>query len=136
MSGNMNRPEPDTQRQRASAIMRLFRLLRVVLWSFFGVRRGADAARDMEGVRPQMLLLAGVAVAAVLVIAIVTAVRLITGRPAPPLAPATQGPQPSTTTAPRPHGPVIVADTMEERMRPCTVCHGNVTQASGDGFSP
>jgi hypothetical protein len=59
--------------------VRLLRLLRVVLWSFLGVRRGADAARDMEGVQPHMVLLVGVLVAAIFVISIVVVVRLILG---------------------------------------------------------
>jgi hypothetical protein len=32
--------------------MRLLRVVRAVLWSFFGVRGGTDAARDLEACTP------------------------------------------------------------------------------------
>jgi cytochrome c553 len=118
--------------------VRFLRLLKIVLWSFFGVRREADAARDMEGVQPHMVLLLGVVVAAVFVVAIVLVVRLVTGtRPAAPAeAPVAQSSQPATTAVAKAHGPVVVTDTMDERVKPCTGCHGSATQASSDGFSP
>ena len=123
---------------RALDPVRLLRLFRVVLWSFFGVRRGADAARDMEGVQPHMVLLVGVLVAAIFVVTIVVVVRLILGErspqaPAPSVAGTAQTP---ALTVPAPHGPVLVIDSMQERMKPCTACHGGSTQASTDGFSP
>lgn len=107
-----------------------------MLWSFFGVRRRADAARDLEGVQPHMILLVGVVVAALFVIAIVLAVRLIIGTaPVAPPAPLETAQAPALPQ-PRRHGPVIVSDTLEERVRTCTVCHGSATQVSTDGFSP
>jgi cytochrome c553 len=106
------------------------------LWSFFGVRRRADAARDLESVPPHMILLVGVAVAALFVVGIVLVVRLVMSHAsvAPPVpVETTQAP---TLDQPQRHGPVVVADTMEERVRTCTVCHGSTTQVSTDGFSP
>ena len=116
--------------------MRPLRILRAVLWSFFGVRRRADAARDLEDVQPHTILIVGVFVAALFVVGIVLVVRLVmsTASLAPP-APveATQAP---AVGEPRQHGPIIVSDTMEERVRTCTICHGSTTQVSTDGFSP
>ena len=111
------------------------RLLRAVLWSFLGVRRGADAARDIEAVPPHLLILAGVFVAAFFVVAIVFLVRIVVGHraetaPIPERVPSV----PMVVTRRYEH--VVVDDTMQERMRPCTVCHGSVTEPSADGFSP
>jgi cytochrome c553 len=107
-----------------------------VLWSFFGVRRRADAARDLEDVQPHTILIVGVAVAALFVIGIVLVVRLITGKPpSAPFEPVQTARTPAVAPTKR-HGPVIVRDTMEERVRTCTVCHGSTTEVSTDGFSP
>jgi cytochrome c553 len=114
--------------------MRLLRVLRAVLWSFFGVRRGADAARDLEGAGAGTILAIGVAVALLLVLAIVLVVRAVVGGP-----PAAQRPSQTAEALQgqlERHGPVRLAGTMEERMRPCASCHGSATQATRDGFSP
>jgi cytochrome c553 len=115
----------------------LLRLVRAVLWSFFGVRGRADAARDLEGTPPYMIVAVGVALAALLVIGIVAVVRLITGS-VPVSTPVQRvesgGSAPAVAT--KRHGPVVVADTMAERARPCTVCHGSTTQATPDALSP
>ena len=113
-------------------------LLCAALWSFFGVRRRADAARDLEGVPSHMIIAVGVIVAAILVIGIVVVVRLIIGKSSAPLRvePAVQSGRRPALAAAKPHEPVVVTDTMAERARPCTVCHGSTTQASTDGFSP
>src|SRR5581483_3358645 len=116
--------------------MRLLRLLRAVLWSFFGVRRGADAARDLEGVRPRTIAAAAIVVVIALVIGIASLVRWIVGERVAPAMPAGRSEIASPSDMPAPRGPVVVSDTLEERMRPCTVCHGSATQATRDGFSP
>ena len=112
--------------------MRLLRVLRAILWSFFGVRRRADVARDLEGVPAAVIVLAALVVGALFIGTIALAVHLVAGRPRPHAA--------QTIPAARPlglaHGPVRVADTLEERVRPCTGCHGSATQATKDGFSP
>jgi mono/diheme cytochrome c family protein len=113
--------------------VRFLRVLRAILWSFFGVRRGADAARDLEGAHPAMIVGAAALLAAVLVTTIATGVRLIIGKAA--------GPQRTEETIPgaaaiRAHGAVRVAGTLEERVRACTGCHGSATQVTKDGFSP
>lgn len=119
--------------------MHFLRQLRAVLWSFVGVRRRADVDRDLEGTRPHTLLIAAFAVGAFLVAGILTLVHFIAdgrvGR-APTVASVPEPPTAATSTIPRHTGPVTVADTMEERTRPCTVCHGSATQSTRDGFSP
>ena len=64
--------------------MRFLRQLRSVLWSFVGVRRGADSARDLEGARLPTIVVAGLIVAAAFVLGIVGLVRLVTDPQAPP----------------------------------------------------
>jgi mono/diheme cytochrome c family protein len=114
--------------------MRLVRVIRAVLWSFFGVRRRGDAARDMAEVGPGTMILAGLIAAAVLIGGIVALVRFVAGDHA--ASRATQAPQASRAALPKMHGPIVVADTMEERARPCATCHGAETQTTKEGFSP
>ena len=98
--------------------MRLLRVLRAILWSFFGVRRRADVARDLEGVPAAAILVTAVVAGMLFVAAIAFVVHLIAGGPRAPLgAPETA---PSGGGLLRLHGPVRVADTLEERVRPCT----------------
>src|SRR3954468_11740688 len=112
--------------------MRFLRVLRTVLWSIFGVRRRSDAARDLESTHPAILIGAAALVALLLVGMFAALAHFVTR----------QRPQPEAKTeaaavAPAGlHGPVRVADTMEERARPCTTCHGAETHATSDGFSP
>lgn len=51
--------------------MSQLRLLRTVLWGFFGLRKGQEHQRDLENLRPVPLILTGAAVAAVLVACLV-----------------------------------------------------------------
>jgi cytochrome c553 len=114
------------------------RLLRAVLWSFFGVRRRVEAARDLESIPAYMLVLSGAIVAALFVAGIVAVVRVIVGQRAEQAVVqrhGEQGPAPPVAVAKR-HEHVVVSDTMQERMRACIVCHGITTEASPDGFSP
>lgn len=116
--------------------MRLLRLLRAVMWSFIGVRRSADAARDLQGVRARTVFAAAVLVVALLVVGIASLVRLIAPQRAAPSSTMVV-PSPAVVASPvPPHGPAIMSDTMQERMRACTACHGSTTQATRDGFSP
>jgi len=117
--------------------MRLLRILRAVLWSFFGVRRRADATRDLEGIQPHTIVAVGVVVAAVVLVGIVGIVRLITDNGSSiervQSRVAVEAPAGAVAKA---YGPSVLHDTMEERVRPCTVCHGSNTEATADGFSP
>lgn len=47
--------------------MNPLKLLRTVLWGFFGLRQGREHQRDLDNLRPVPLILTGVAVAAGLV---------------------------------------------------------------------
>jgi hypothetical protein len=52
---------------------------RAVAWSFFGVRRSADHAQDMQRLNPVHVIAAGVVSAAVFVLALVLLVRWVVG---------------------------------------------------------
>ena len=51
--------------------------VRAVAWSFFGVRRSADHAQDIEKLNPVHVVIAGVAGAALFVVVIVLLVRWV-----------------------------------------------------------
>ncbi len=50
---------------------------RTVLWSFLGIRRGAQHEAEMARLKPVHVVLAGVAGAAVLVLVLVALVRFV-----------------------------------------------------------
>jgi hypothetical protein len=52
---------------------------RAVAWSFFGVRRSADHAQDMQKLNPVHVIAAGVVSAVVFVLALVLLVRWVVG---------------------------------------------------------
>jgi cytochrome c553 len=117
--------------------MRLLRLVKAVLWSFFGVRRRADAGRDIEQAPAWMIFVVALVVAVALIGGIASLVRFVIGEREPARAPMTvETAQPATDASPALRGRVVVNDTMAERMRGCTTCHGSTTQATKDGFSP
>ncbi len=60
--------------QPGTSILRTFK---VVAWSFFGVRRSADYAQDVEKLNPVHVVIAGVAGTALFVVAIVLLVRWV-----------------------------------------------------------
>jgi mono/diheme cytochrome c family protein len=109
--------------------MRLLRVVRAVLWLFVGVGR---RLRDLEDVHPAAIIGVALVLAVVLVAGIATLVHFVAVPPPRRIGPVEAG----RAVPPKPHGPVVVADTMEERTRPCTTCHGSETQATKDGFSP
>lgn len=51
--------------------------LRAVAWSFFGVRRSADYANDVARLNPVHVVIAGLAGAALFVVALVLLVRWV-----------------------------------------------------------
>lgn len=53
--------------------------LQAVAWSFFGVRRSADHAQDVAKLNPVHVIIAGVAGAALFVLALVLLVRWVVG---------------------------------------------------------
>jgi Protein of unknown function (DUF2970) len=52
---------------------------KAVAWSFFGIRRSADHAQDMQKLNPVHVIAAGVAGAALFVLALVLLVRWVIG---------------------------------------------------------
>ena len=52
---------------------------RAVAWSFFGVRRSADQAQDVQKLNPVHVVIAGVVGAALFVAALVLLVRWVVG---------------------------------------------------------
>jgi hypothetical protein len=61
------------RRARASPL----RALRIVFWSFFGVRRHTDNQDDFAGITPVQVIVAGVIGAVVFVGTLITLVRFI-----------------------------------------------------------
>jgi hypothetical protein len=53
------------------------RVVRTVLWSFFGVRRSADNQEDFAGITPVQVIVAGVIGAVIFVTTLVMLVRFI-----------------------------------------------------------
>ncbi|HEX6635980.1 MAG TPA: hypothetical protein VF038_18590, partial [Usitatibacter sp.] len=97
-----------------------------------GIRRGAEAERD-ERLPAGVLFTAVAVVTALVVVGFGTLAHFLTrDRAQKQEAPV----EAASAVAPKLHGPVTVADTIEDRVRPCTTCHGAETQLTGDGFSP
>lgn len=65
-------PTPAAQRKGS-----FVQTVRAVAWSFFGVRRSADHAQDIEKLNPLHVVIAGVAGAALFVAVIVLLVRWV-----------------------------------------------------------
>ena len=61
---------------RPASVVQTFR---AVAWSFFGVRRSADHAQDVQKLNPVHVIIAGVVSAAVFVLALVFLVRWVIG---------------------------------------------------------
>lgn len=59
------------------------RYLQAVLWSFFGLRRGAGARDDMTSLRPLPLIATGIALAAAFVCVLLLAATAASGGLAP-----------------------------------------------------
>jgi amino acid transporter len=57
----------------------LMRTVSAVAWSFFGVRRGAGLAEDVEKINPLHLVIVGLACAALFVLALIALVNWVIG---------------------------------------------------------
>jgi len=53
--------------------------LSAVLWSFFGVRKGANHSEDMQKLNPVHVIIVGVLAAAVFVLGLLTLVNFVVG---------------------------------------------------------
>ncbi|HSI60121.1 MAG TPA: DUF2970 domain-containing protein [Ideonella sp.] len=60
--------------------MNTLRYIRMVLWSFFGIRRRAGADAELARVKPVPLLLTMVLAAAVFVVLLIALARLAVGQ--------------------------------------------------------
>ncbi len=71
----------DTEREATAPVHRrkasLWRTLQAVGWSFFGVRKSRDLERDAGELNPLHLVIAGVAVAALFVAALIVLVTWV-----------------------------------------------------------
>ena len=56
-----------------------FQSLKAVAWSFFGVRRSKDHAADSTGLNPVHVVIAGLIMAALFVITLITIVNVVVG---------------------------------------------------------
>lgn len=56
-----------------------FRTIKAVAWSFFGVRRGRDHEADFASLNPVHVIIAGVGMAVVFILTLVTLVRWVVG---------------------------------------------------------
>ena len=69
----------DDLRNAAARKGSFLQTLRAVAWSFFGVRRSADYAQDVAKLNPVHVIVAGVAGAALFVLALVLLVQWVVG---------------------------------------------------------
>jgi hypothetical protein len=76
MSGSDPRHPPLPATQRPAA---WWQTAAAVAWSFFGIRRSADHARDVQRLNPVHVVVAGVVGAAIFVVVLVLLVRWVVG---------------------------------------------------------
>jgi hypothetical protein len=55
----------------------MWRTMRAVLWSFFGVRKQQDHESDLETLNPVHVIIAGIIAAAIFVVSLLLIVRLV-----------------------------------------------------------
>ncbi len=68
-----------TLREAAGRRGSFFGTLKAVAWSFFGVRKSSDYEKDVARLNPVHVIIAGIAVAALFVLALVLLVRWVVG---------------------------------------------------------
>ena len=69
----------DGLKEAASRRGSFLQTVRAVAWSFFGVRRSADYAQDVQKLNPVHVVVAGVLGAALFIFALVMLVRWVVG---------------------------------------------------------
>jgi Protein of unknown function (DUF2970) len=72
-------PQPGGLKEAASRPASPLQTLRAVAWSFFGIRRSAGHAQDMQQLNPVHVIVAGVIGAALFVLALLLLVRWVIG---------------------------------------------------------
>lgn len=73
------KPQPGGLKEAASRPASVLQTFRAVAWSFFGIRRSAGHAQDMQKLNPVHLIVAGLVSAAVFVLVLVLLVRWVVG---------------------------------------------------------
>jgi hypothetical protein len=71
--------QPGGLKEAAGRPASVLQTFRAVAWSFFGIRRSADHARDVQKLNPVHVVLAGVISAALFVAALVLLVQWVIG---------------------------------------------------------
>jgi hypothetical protein len=54
-------------------------VIRAVLWSFLGIRRRAEHEADVGRLKPSHVIIAGIVLAAIFVVTLITVVRFVIG---------------------------------------------------------
>jgi hypothetical protein len=73
MAGRVPREHEPVTARKGSWV----RTAKAVAWSFFGIRRGADYAKDVEKLNPIHVVIAGIVGAALFVVLLVLLVRWV-----------------------------------------------------------
>jgi hypothetical protein len=71
--------QPGGLKEAAARPASLLQTFRAVAWSFFGIRRSADHAQDVQKLNPVHLVIAAVVSATLFVLALVLLVRWVIG---------------------------------------------------------
>ena len=71
--------QPDGLKEAVARPASPLRTLSAVAWSFFGIRRSADHAQDMQRLNPVHVIVAGVFAAALFVLVLLLLVRWVVG---------------------------------------------------------
>jgi hypothetical protein len=75
----MNHPQPGGLKEAVGRKGSLWQSFRAVAWSFFGIRRSAGHAHDVQKLNPVHVIVAGVISAALFVLALVLLVQWVIG---------------------------------------------------------
>jgi hypothetical protein len=70
----MDAPNDPTRRKATFA-----QTMRAVLWSFIGLRKGAEHERDMANLNPVHVIIAGLIAVAIFVVVLIAIVRAVVG---------------------------------------------------------
>jgi hypothetical protein len=71
--------EPGAVKPGARPAASFFATVKAVAWSFLGIRRRRDHEADIESLNPVHLVIAGVGLAALFVITLISVVRVVVG---------------------------------------------------------
>ncbi|HET7031818.1 MAG TPA: DUF2970 domain-containing protein [Casimicrobiaceae bacterium] len=69
-------PEPPASKSEPKSAP-LRQVVGAVFWSFFGVRKGKDMQRDEVSIKPLQVIVVGVALAALIVLALIALVKVV-----------------------------------------------------------